>query len=132
MGEVKGEKYCTRCGAALKTKGGKPAVQVYDEDLFAKSKILRLLDCSLCGGVGDKYAELDGALVLIDLVLLDKTAFRHVLLNGNYMKLILKMCLLAIICDGYIGWASLSTAGEFFEQEYQFYVACSKVSLGNN
>ena len=40
------------------------------------------------------------------------------------------MALLAIICDGYIDWASLPNAGEFFEQEYLFYAMCAKVTLG--
>ncbi len=41
------------------------------------------------------------------------------------------MSLLSVICDGYICWASLPTSGEFFEQEYQFYVMCAKAALGN-
>jgi len=122
-------KFCTVCGAPLLARDGREAEKVFDEDLFSKSKILRLLDCVECGKVGDKYAELDGALILVDLVLLNKAAFRHVLLNGDYAKLILKMTLLAVICDGYVGWASLAGAGEFFEQEYEFYIICGKITL---
>ena len=55
---------------------------------------------------------------------------RHVLLNGSYGRLILKMCLLSVICDGYVAWASLPSAGEFFEQEFQFYAMCFRASLG--
>ena len=68
--------------------------------------------------------------MLIDLVLQKGQAYRHVLYNSDYVKLILKMALLAIICDGYIDWASLPNAGEFFEQEYLFYAMCGKVALG--
>jgi hypothetical protein len=53
-----------------------------------------------------------------------------VLLNGDYEKLLLKMMLLSVICDGYIGWASLDSAGEFFEQEYDFYIICLQIALG--
>ena len=71
-----------------------------------------------------------GVVVLIDLVLQTRQAYRHVLYNADYAKLILKMALLAIICDGYIDWASLPNAGEFFEQEYLFYAMCGKVTAG--
>ena len=64
-------------------------------------------------------------------ILQSREAYRHVLLNGSYASLIIRIALLALICDGYICWASLSEAGEFFEQEYQFYIMCSKALLGN-
>ena len=54
--------------------------------------------------------------MLIDLALQARQAYRHVIYNGDYAKLILKMALLAIISDGYIDWASLPNAGKFFEQ----------------
>ncbi len=128
-------KHCTHCGSTLLGKGSGsgaeiPAKELYDEELYEKSNILRLLECSACGLVADRYVECDECLVLVDLVLQNKAAYRHVLLNGNYNKLICKMALLSVICDGYIGWAALPNSGEFFEQEYQFYVACAKVSLG--
>jgi len=132
MTEKKG-KICTHCGAVLwNRRTGQPVKELYDEDLFMKSKILRLLDCkNCCGhhGVVDAYVEQEGVVVLIDLVLQKGQAYRHVLYNSDYVKLILKMALLAIICDGYIDWASLPNAGEFFEQEYLFYAMCGKVAL---
>lgn len=42
----------------------------------SKSKILKLLECSSCGEVADKYVECDGAIVLIDLALQSKQAYR--------------------------------------------------------
>lgn len=129
----KKRKICTHCGAVLwNRRTGRPVKELYDEDLFIKSKILRLLDCkNCCGhhGVVDAYVEQEGVVVLIDLVLQTRQAYRHVLYNADYAKLILKMALLAIICDGYIDWASLPNAGEFFEQEYLFYAMCGKVTL---
>ncbi len=57
------------------------------------------------------------------------------LYNGDYSRLILKMCLLSVICDGYIAWASSldssrANSTEFFEQEFEFYVACSRAAVG--
>ncbi len=69
-------KSCTHCGRRVLTRAGKPASQLYDEDLHRKSNILRLLDCAHCGQVADKYVEADGALVLVDLVLLNPQAYR--------------------------------------------------------
>lgn len=67
----KSRKFCTHCGQTLLNKSGtKNANELYDEDLFQKSKILRLLDCRRCGvTLADKYVECDGALILIDLML---------------------------------------------------------------
>ncbi len=43
--------------------------QLYDEDLYKKSKILKLMACGKCDApVADKYIECDGTLLLIDLV----------------------------------------------------------------
>ena len=36
-------KFCTHCGAQVLTKHGKPAKELYDEDLFKKSNILKLV-----------------------------------------------------------------------------------------
>ena len=114
-----------------KKRPSKPLTELYDEELFAKSKILKLVECPVCGEVADKYVEHDGVLVLIDLLLQSVPAYRHVLFNGEaYRGLIRKMALLAVICDGYISWASLPDSGEFFEQEYLFYVMCSRVIFG--
>ena len=57
----KKRKICTHCGAVLwNRRTGQPVKELYDEDLFMKSKILRLLDCkNCCGhqGVVDAYVE---------------------------------------------------------------------------
>ena len=64
MAESTRDKICTHCGALLLNRHtGRPAKQLYDEDLFVKSKILRLLDCkNCCGhhGVVDSYIEQEG------------------------------------------------------------------------
>ena len=59
------------------------------------------------------------------------TPYRHVLFNGGYQSLIIRMALLTLICDGYISWAQSAGAGEFFEQEYEFYMICLRLVIGN-
>lgn len=119
-------KFCTHCGAQLLDKNSKVACQLYDEELHRKSNILKLMSCAKCGQVADKYIECDGTLLLIDLTLQSKEAYRHVLFNGGYTSLIVRMALLTLICDGYIQWAQSAEAGEFFEQEFEFYMKCLK------
>ena len=124
------QKYCTHCGKPLLDRHGKPMYELFDVDMYKKSNILKLVSCSECGeGIADRYCEFDGTLLLIDLVLQSREAYRHVLYNGGYNSLILKMALLTVICDGYICWSEVAGVGEFFEQEYQFYIMCSKVTL---
>lgn len=123
-------KICIHCGAPVLTRQGQPAQALFDQELFRKSKILKLLECRWCELAADRYIESEGMMVLIDLVLQKPEAYRHVLFNGDYSVIIAKMALLTIICDGYIRWAGLATSGEFFEQEYQFYIMCLNVALG--
>ena len=124
------KKHCTVCGDQLLDKNNRPACELYDEELHRKSNILKLMLCSSCGQVADKYIECDGPLLLIDLALQSKEAYRHVLFNGGYSPLIVRMALLTLICDGYIEWANSTFPGEFFEQEYEFYMMCLKIVIG--
>jgi len=123
------QKFCTNCGALLLDKSNRPALELYDEELHRKSNILKLMACAKCSQVADKYIECDGSLLLIDLALQSKEAYRHVLFNGGYRSLIVRMSLLTLIIDGYIEWAHSAEAGEFFEQEYEFYLKCFKIVL---
>lgn len=129
MKSASSAKFCTHCGAVLKDKNQQIAHELYDEELHRKSNILKLMSCSTCGQVADKYIECDGALLLIDLALQSKEAYRHVLFNGGYTALIVRMALLTLICDGYIEWAQSAEAGEFFEQEFEFYLMCLKIFI---
>ena len=124
------KKHCTVCGEQLLDKNNRPAYELYDEELHRKSNILKLMLCSSCGQVADKYIECDGPLLLIDLALQSKEAYRHVLFNGGYSPLIVRMALLTLICDGYIEWAHSTFPGEFFEEEYEFYMMCLKIVIG--
>lgn len=123
-------KFCTHCGASLLDKNKQLAYELYDEELHKKSNILKLMVCLNCQQVADKYIECDGPLLLIDLALQSKEAYRHVLFNGGYTSLIVRMALLTLICDGYIEWAQSAEEGEFFEQEFEFYLMCLKIVIG--
>ena len=76
MKSEKSIKHCTVCGAQLLNKDNGPARELYDEELHRKSNILKLSLCSSCGQVADKYIECDGPLLLIDLALQSKEAYR--------------------------------------------------------
>ena len=126
-------KYCTNCGSLLKDKNGQPYGELTDEDMFAKTGIIKLLSCQKCdSSIADKYLEYDGTLLLIDLALQSKQAYRHVLLNGQYVSLVFKMTILTVICDGYVKWLLTSETSEFFEQEFDFYISCLKVVVGKS
>jgi len=116
-------KVCIQCGSEVLDKTGCRVSNLYDQTLLAKSKIIKLLECSNCENQCDKYIECDGTLILLDLALQNKSAFRHVLLNQEYNTTILRLALVTIIVDGYCRWASANTGGKFFEQEMEFYVS---------
>ena len=81
-------KYCTHCGNVLLDRHGQPMYELFDVDLHKKSNILKLVSCVACGaGTADHYCEFDGTLLLIDLVLQSREAYRHVLFNGGYISL---------------------------------------------
>lgn len=120
-------KVCVHCGAAALDKRGRHVSELFDTALFAKSRILRLLECRACGHVVDRYVEQEGTLVLLDIALQSRAVLRHVLINTDHRVLILKMVLLTIIVDGYCRWAGEQSGGEqFFEREYEFYIKCGE------
>jgi len=111
---------CVNCGSEVVDGGGRRLDQVYDKKLAEKSGIIKLLECERCGEYVDKYIEYEGGLVLLDLAMQQKPAFRHVLVNQNHRTSILKMVFLTLIVEGYSRW-SAESSGEFFEREFEFY-----------
>ncbi|XP_076299196.1 ACAT-related protein required for viability 1 [Lasioglossum baleicum] len=72
---------CVNCGAKI-------------EELYRSycPNVLKLLECDSCGHLADKYIEYDPAIILVDLILLDKRAYRHLLYNCDlkyYWKLVI-------------------------------------------
>ena len=94
-------KVCINCGALVINENGELACKLYDEKLYNKSKIIKLLHCDHCDKVCDKYLEYDGTLLLLDAALQSKAALRHLLINENHSPTILKVSLLTLIVDGY-------------------------------
>merc|ERR1719187_2812823 len=119
-------KVCINCGASVRDKLGNSVHKLYDEALYKKTKIVKLISCLSCGSVVDRYAEYEGAIILLDLTLQNIQAYRHVLLNNNHQAAILKMAVITLIVEGYCRWAGFNTGErvEFFEQEYEFYIEC--------
>lgn len=66
------EKICVECGDAR-------VEALYEVSPHNGS--INLIRCHLCGEVADKYIEVDGTLLLIDIILLRKPAYRHLLFN---------------------------------------------------
>lgn len=64
--------HCTNCGAEL-------------EELYRRycPRVLKLLKCNKCGLLADKYIEYDPAVILVDLLLIEKRAYAHLLYNSN-------------------------------------------------
>ncbi|XP_017762763.1 PREDICTED: protein ARV1 [Eufriesea mexicana] len=61
---------CVNCGTAI-------------EELYRRysPNVLKLLKCETCGLLADKYIEYDPVIILVDLILLKKRAYRHLLYN---------------------------------------------------
>jgi len=122
-------KICVNCGVLVKDKNGESVDEVYDTKLYKNTGILKLLQCYKCNKTVDKYIEYEGCLLLLDLALQCPAAFRHVLVNSNNNKLILKLVLMTLIIDGYIKWSILHPNQDFHNQEYQFYTQIGISSL---
>ncbi|XP_076183793.1 ACAT-related protein required for viability 1 [Ptiloglossa arizonensis] len=61
---------CVNCGAVVEQLYGRLYINV-----------LKLLKCDACDQLADKYIEYDPVIILVDLILLEKRAYRHLLYN---------------------------------------------------
>ncbi|XP_017885740.1 protein ARV1 [Ceratina calcarata] len=61
---------CVNCGTQV-------------EELYRQysPNVLKLLKCETCGHLADMYIEYDPVIILVDLLLLEKRAYRHLLYN---------------------------------------------------
>ncbi|GLV31938.1 ACAT-related protein required for viability 1 [Carabus blaptoides fortunei] len=65
--------------------------------------VLKLSTCENCGEISDKYIEYDPVIIMIDLVLLQKQAYRHFLFNTEF-KNHLKLAILVQLMEAYAEW----------------------------
>lgn len=69
------------------------------------STVLKMMTCGACGQVADKYIEYDPVLVLLDLVLLNRQAIRHILYNTNFESY-WKLGVIMALIEGYVTYCS--------------------------
>ena len=68
----------------------------------------RLHKCAACGEVADKYVEYERALVVIDLVLLKRAAFRHLMFNVETTRTaLLHLAAASVGIDAVMKWVLL-------------------------
>ncbi|XP_044756609.1 protein ARV1 isoform X1 [Coccinella septempunctata] len=97
---------CINCGSKV-------------ENLFRKYSptVLKLTNCEKCHRVADKYVEYDVIIIIIDLILLQQRAYRHILFNSNYKNL-WKLSVIILLIDTYIDWSSYNKYYGFKKIQY--------------
>jgi len=75
---------------------------------FPGSSNIRIEHCKKCGQPVDSYVEYDVSLILLDMMLLIKPVWRHVLFNKDTKHLHWKLAVVCLFCDGYMKWVTAS------------------------
>ncbi|XP_037036404.1 protein ARV1 [Bradysia coprophila] len=83
---------CINCGAPVKELHKKYS-----------SSVLKIMSCVACKQIADKYIEFEPIIILIDLVLLSQSAFRHVMYNTTF-KIYAKVLVVQLLFESYIIW----------------------------
>ncbi|XP_014489235.1 PREDICTED: protein ARV1 isoform X2 [Dinoponera quadriceps] len=85
---------CINCGAECK-------------ELFRRycPSVLKVLKCEECGLSADKYIEYDPVLVFVDLILIEKPAYRHLLYNSDF-KSYWKLSIILWLAESSRAWSS--------------------------
>jgi len=122
--------FCITCGF--------PAPQVYKT--YANGNLVKLLNCKSCGELIDKYVEYDTIIVIINLILLNSSAYRHVLLNHAFEGF-WKLGVVSLFVEAYCFWCFqkgmeqfqldhlTSAKTDFYEIEIKFYIALLRTFL---
>ncbi|PVD25752.1 hypothetical protein C0Q70_13412 [Pomacea canaliculata] len=74
---------------------GQPVKELYRD---FKKGIIKIAHCSYCKQVADKYIEYDEVIIFLDILLLQQTAYRHVLVNSK-IKGYWRFLLVLWLCD---------------------------------
>ncbi|XP_043471489.1 protein ARV1 [Leptopilina heterotoma] len=104
---------CTNCGAEV--------AELYRR--YSPS-VLKVLKCSTCGCLADKYIEYDPVIVLLDLILLQKSAYRHLFYNSSF-KSYWKLMMVLILGESFQKWFAVNTsvASSILSTPFSFYIA---------
>ncbi|XP_045025911.1 protein ARV1-like isoform X4 [Daphnia magna] len=108
---------CIECGAK-----NVALFQVFSENA------LTLQTCANCSKVIDKYVEYDFTVILIDILLLKFSAYRHVLYNSNTKTHLSRLLALTLLSSSYVEWVyqkgQIQQRSEFilYELEWSFYI----------
>ncbi|KAL7296622.1 hypothetical protein TKK_0010042 [Trichogramma kaykai] len=96
--------------------------------------VLKIVKCEECGEFADKYVEYDPVIVLVDMVLLDKAAYRHLLYNSNF-KAYWKLVIILLLSESFIRWSNkrqqFEESGQLmsFRSERNFYFELNHTGL---
>ncbi|KAK0164678.1 hypothetical protein PV328_003273 [Microctonus aethiopoides] len=104
--------------------------------------VLKVLKCNKCGCLADKYIEYDPVIVLVDLVLLEKSAYRHLLYNSAF-KSYWKLMVVLLLSESFRVWSSVeghnitdglrqnnsSDKNDSFDRERSFYTLLCYTTL---
>ncbi|XP_018321366.1 protein ARV1 isoform X2 [Agrilus planipennis] len=105
---------CINCGFQVK--------ELYKQ---YSSNVLKLTVCENCYCEADKYIEFDLVLVIIDLVLLQRESYRHII-NNTEFKGLWKLAFLILAMEAYANWSLTPTptaeiTNEFYIGDFKFY-----------
>ncbi|XP_063709879.1 protein ARV1 [Culicoides brevitarsis] len=100
------------------------------------STVVKINHCDNCNEVADKYIEFETIIILIDLILLSKAAYRHVIFNTE-SKNLWKLAVVIVLLESYVTFndnvnrAPQYSINDPFLSEKGFYLACAQIILGN-
>ncbi|XP_055641311.1 protein ARV1 [Toxorhynchites rutilus septentrionalis] len=92
---------------------GNPVPELYRK---ISATVLKITECDKCHNPADKYIEFEVLIILIDLVLLSKAAYRHILYNSD-CKNLWKIGVIQILLEAYCLWTE--TFSKFTNVRYQ-------------
>uniref|UniRef100_A0A8D8BDU7 Protein ARV n=1 Tax=Culex pipiens TaxID=7175 RepID=A0A8D8BDU7_CULPI len=128
-GQNKPQQYvCINCGS--------PVQELYKR---ISSTVLKITECEKCNHPADKYIEFEVLIILIDLVLLSKPAYRHILYNSD-CKNLWKIGIILVLLEAYCLWTEAfsrftnvryrSDHADPFLAEKGFYVSLAHIFIG--
>ncbi|XP_043273702.1 protein ARV1 [Venturia canescens] len=113
------------------------------EELYRRysPSVLKVLKCTKCGSLADKYIEYDPVIVLVDLVLLEKPAYRHLLYNSGFQAY-WKLMVVLLLSESFRVWSTYDRENEggsvahldrlkndIFDGERSFYILLAQTGL---